>query len=428
MTEGHSFLTEQQIAQELAQDRTILKFILNRFSDRLSAEIHENRKVYDRKLLPLFIFINERLNSGMTPTEIDNAIDGRFSDNFSPSPPPSVNTAGTGYMEELFRQFSQDREKLAKAQEKRTEVEERKAAAMEKRAEAEKQKADAMNHIARALQEMKDQARGGEKRAELAEKTAAAVTSFEESQEPDDLLSLIDEIPEETEEKRGAPGERPELDDLSVLAEALEMEEAKGSSLDEDDVNDLAELLDDEPPQTELPDKADLDDLSMLIDPSGDTAPPTDDLRLLIEESEESSAGNRDMELDDLSLLVQDETETDGSTGGPSVETETDDLSRLIETEDETENKEKADMLDDLSLLIEDQEPSSLVPDISPDEDFEAYKQAIINIIIELKQQGLTPEDTCERFNKEGVKTLSGKSRWSVKTINGIYRFIDSAA
>lgn len=370
MNEGHSFLTEQQIAQELAQDRTILKFILSRFPDRLSAEIHENRKVYDRKLLPLFIFINEKLNSGMTPTEINDAIDGRFNKKDGSSPPPSGNTAGTGTMEELFRQLSQDREKLAKAQEKRTEVEERKAAAMEKRAEAEKQKAEAMNHIAMALQGMRDQARGPEQPAELAEKTAAAVTSSEEAQEPDDLLSLIDEIPEEPEGKEETPAEQQDTDDLSDLIRDLEPGESADSPLDEDDVNDLADLLDEEPREAETPEKTALDDLSMLIDRADEAAFRTDDLSLLIEETE----------------------------------------------------------LDDLSLLVEDEERNSLTPDISPDEDFEAYKQAIINIVIELKQQGLTPEDTCERFNKEGVRTLSGKSRWSVKTINGIYRFIDSAA
>ena len=424
MTEGHSFLTEQQIAQELEQDSTLLKFIMNRFSDRLPADIHENRKVYDRKLLPLFIFINEKLNNGMTPAEIDTAIDGRFNRNSNSAAAQSTFSAENRYLEEFFRQFSQDREKLAAAREKRTEVEERKAAAMEKRAEAEKQKADAMNHIARALQEMKDQARGGEKQAELAEKTAAAVTSFEEAQEPDDLLSLIGEIPEESENRREAPEEQqPELDDLSTLVWDLETEETEESTLDEDDVNDLAKLLDDEPPRTEAAEKAELDDLSMLIDRSGETAFETDDLSLLLEDGDTES---REMELDDLSLLVQNDAETGEPSGRSSNEVETDDLSELIDNEDET-GKEK-DRLDDLSLLVEEEKPSPLTPDISPDEDFEAYKQAIINIIIELKQQGLTPEDTCDRFNKEEVRTLSGKPRWSVKTISGIYRFIDSAA
>ena len=423
MSEENSFLTEQQLTKELEQDHTILKFILNRFSDRLPAEIHENRKVYDRRLLPLFIFINERLNSGMTPTEINTAIENRFNKNHSFTSPPPTPVSAPDRMEEFFRQFREDRAKLAEAQEKRNELEARKAAAMEKRAEAERQKADAMNHIARAIQEMKDRAGRSDKQAELAEKTAAAVTSLEEAHEPDDLLSLIDEVPEETEEETKAPEEEPQLDDLSALTADLGMEEPQqGSILDEDEIHDLAELLDDDPTQAETPDKVDLDDLSMLIDASGESAPPTDDLRLLIEESEESSAGNREVELDDLSLLVQDETETGDSGGRPGGEIEADDLSGLIDT------GEKEDMLDDLSLLIEDREQTSLVPDISPDEDFEAYKQAIINIIIGLKQQGLTPEDTCERFNKEGVRTLSGKSRWSVKTISGIYRFIDSAA
>jgi len=377
MNEEHSFLTQNQIAQELDQDKSILKFILNRFSDRLPAEIHEDGKVYERKLLPLFIFINEQLNSGMTPTEIDSAIDGRFSANNSFAAPSSGPVPDSSHMEELFKLFHEDREKLAQAQEKRTEVEERKAAAMEKRAEAEKQKAEAMNHIATALQDMKNQARGYGNRAEIAEKTAAAVTSFEEGQKPDDLMSLIDEIPDEQESERETPGEKPETDDLSALISDIEPEQSSDSVLDEEEVNDLADLLDDEPPETETPETTDLDDLSMLLDQTDEASARTDDLSLLIEE----------------------------------------------------EAPKKPEMgLDDLSLLVESEQGSSLVPDISPDEDFEAYKQAIINIIIELKQQGLTPEDTCERFNNEGVRTLSGKPRWSVKTVNRIYKFIDSAA
>jgi len=426
MNEESPFLTEQEIAQELDQDTSILKFILNRFSERLPANISENQKVYDRKLLPLFIFINEKLNSGMTPSEIDAAVDGRFNTRDSSATPSFGPVFDSSWMQELFKQFHEDRENLAEAREKRTEVEERKAAAMEKRAEAEKQKADAMSHIAMALQDMKDQARGPEKRAELAEKTAAAVTSAEDAQEPDDLLSLIDEIPEEPDGKEETPDEQPDTDDLNALIRDLDTEESTGSSPDEDELFDLADLLDDDPTEAETLEKSDLDDLSMLLDQTDEAAFPTDDLSLLIEEDEKDTSGNREMALDDLSLLIHDEAETDGSSGPSAVETETDDLAGLIDNEDETRGK--ADMLDDLSLLVENEERNSLIPDISPDEDFEAYKQAIINIIIELKQQGLTPEDTCERFNKEGVRTLSGKSRWSVKTINGIYRFIDSAA
>lgn len=407
MNEEHSFLTQNQIAQELDQDKSILKFILNRFSDRLPAEIHENRKVYDRKLLPIFIFINEQLNNGMTPTEIDSAIDGRFSANNSSAAQPTGPVPDSSHMEELFKQFHEDREKLAQAQEKRTEVEERKAAAMEKRADAEKQKAEAMNHIATALQNMQNQARGSGNPAEIAEKTAAAVTSFEEAHEPDDLMSLIDEIPDEQEPEREPSVEKPETDDLSALISDIETEQSSDSVLDEEEIDDLADLLDDEQPEAETPEKTGLDDLSMLIDQTDDitddASARTDDLSLLIEEE---TSKNPDMALDDLSVLIQNEAEKEDSSGRSSARAET----------------------DDLSLLIEDEAPGSLQPDISPDEDFEAYKQAIINIIIELKQQGLTPEEACERLNNEGVRTLSGKPGWSVKTVSRIYKFIDSAA
>ncbi|MFO7753145.1 MAG: hypothetical protein R6V41_08510 [Desulfobacteraceae bacterium] len=385
MSGENSFLTAKQIAQELEQDITIIRFILNRFEARLPAVTRENGKMYDRKLLTLFIFITENLNSGMTPAEIDTAIDnGSHKSTGFTKNAPDTPFHDFSAMEQFFSRFHENQEKLAMASERRTEVEERKAAAMEKRADAEKRKADAMNHIAMALHQIKNEAAGPDGRREIAEQTAAAVTGFEEEQEADDLLSLIKDLPEESDHAGRTLPETPELDDLSALAEELETPGGNGTFPDEEELGDLAELLDEGPAMAEEPGAEDIDDLAMLLD-------------------------------------EQDETLSEGD--------ETDDLNLLIQAEDREDEIIEPDVQDDLSALIDEDTPdASLIPDISPDEDFEGYKQAIINIIIGLKDQGLTPEETCERFNKEGIRTLSGKSRWSVKTISGIYRFINSAA
>lgn len=83
--------------------------------------------------------------------------------------------------------------------------------------------------------------------------------------------------------------------------------------------------------------------------------------------------------------------------------------------------------LDDLGMLVEEKEASSgIKPVITPEENFEQYKSEIINIIIQLKSQGLSVDETTGRFNDENVLTLSGKPRWSTRAIDQIYRFIDA--
>ena len=69
----------------------------------------------------------------------------------------------------------------------------------------------------------------------------------------------------------------------------------------------------------------------------------------------------------------------------------------------------------------------SLKPDITPEQDLAKYKAAVMKIIIKLKNQGLTAQQTTDRLNNDQVATLSGKPTWRVKAIEKIYGFIDSA-
>ncbi|RLB89341.1 MAG: hypothetical protein DRH26_11785 [Deltaproteobacteria bacterium] len=83
------------------------------------------------------------------------------------------------------------------------------------------------------------------------------------------------------------------------------------------------------------------------------------------------------------------------------------------------------DPMDDLNALIDD--TPSLRPDITPEENLKKYKAAVMKIILGLKTQDLSAEETTRRLNQDNVQTISGKSEWSETAISQIYKFIDSA-
>ncbi|MEA2059703.1 MAG: MerR family transcriptional regulator [Thermodesulfobacteriota bacterium] len=109
-----------------------------------------------------------------------------------------------------------------------------------------------------------------------------------------------------------------------------------------------------------------------------------------------------------------------------------DDLSLLIDDAADEPARDHQENMDDLSLLIDDGAGHTDVPprrfktSVTPENDFKKYKSEIINHIITLKKEGLSIEDTTALFNKEKVKTLSGKDQWSRKAIAKIFTLIDS--
>jgi len=151
-----------------------------------------------------------------------------------------------------------------------------------------------------------------------------------------------------------------------------------------------------------------------------------------------------------VSIIAEDETDETNETG-KTAETDTedenreilDDLSSLIENDppqlddlstlidDLPEIVQPGKELDDLSKLIDDPEEvediTEIKIDISPKEDLEKYKAAVMKIIIELKTDGLDMEEATNRLNRNRIKTLSGKAEWSQKAISQIYKFIESA-
>ncbi len=167
-----------------------------------------------------------------------------------------------------------------------------------------------------------------------------------------------------------------QIDDLSILIDKKGKEESGTENNKQEKIDDLSSLLDNKPSNTTK-----IDDLSTLI-------------------VEPESEGSEEPEIDDLSILV-------------------------------TEPKSKKESVDDLSSLIDFKsktKPKIKKREFSPKDDFEKYKSEIINIIIDLKNQGSTEEETCEQFNQEGILTFSGKAKWSVKIISQIYKLIENAA
>ncbi len=204
-------------------------------------------------------------------------------------------------------------------------------------------------------------------------------------------------------------------------------------------IDDLSSLIDttDIPPKADTPLKKDIDDLSLLIKNIDniqnftDITPEIDDLSQLIENKEPEK-----LEIDDLSLLTNIESDEaiiddlsmllDNNIPSDTDDKAIDDLSSLIDKPDTKKNE-----IDDLSSLVDFKPKKKYAvskPEFSPKDDFEKYKSEIINIIIDLKNKGVTEEKTHEIFNKEGILTFSGKSKWTIKTISQIYQLIDNAA
>ncbi|MCK5310896.1 MAG: hypothetical protein KAJ62_02225 [Desulfobacteraceae bacterium] len=192
--------------------------------------------------------------------------------------------------------------------------------------------------------------------------------------------------------------------------------------------DDLSQLIDTENNVPEAETKVDqqIDDLASLIEPKQENHAELDDLSRLIQiddtKIDNLSAllddfSDNNLELDDLSLLINDSN---------TQNIQIDDLS-ILTNEPEFENG----TMDDLSSLIDSESDKKFTiakPEFSPIDDFKNYKSEIINIIIDLKNQGITEQETCEKFNKEGILTFSGKTNWSIKTISQVYQLINNAA
>ncbi len=439
----NDFLTASELAREMGTGQSTIRFWLNRFSRWLPHIVDQGQKRYTQESLATLLVIAEKIDSGMLPTEIETHLDDRDfnaqkeAENLKKEA-DSVGKQSLGLVESLLGTMATLQERMATAQERRAGAEEKKALAMERRAEAEEKKALAMNAIATALKGMEQGVLPGSSPAHAMVDATRAIAMEELSAlEPDpgmgDLVKDTDDLSQLVEDKPGAqdfPETTEPLDDLSLLVEEETAPLDDLSLLVAEEtapLDDLSLLVEEEAaPLDDLSllvaeETAALDDLSLLV---AEEAAPLDDLSLLV--AEEAAP------LDDLSLLVAEEAAPldDLSLLVEEEAAPLDDLSLLVE--------EKPVPLDDLGLLVEEKpiplddlgllvtEESNIRPTITPEENFEQYKSEIINIIIRLKTEGLSVEETTRRFNSEGILNLKGKSRWSSKAIAQIYKFIEA--
>ncbi len=479
-----NFLSIKDISRELNTGTTFTKFLLKRFEAFLSPELSNGYPVFPPDTVPLLIKIKTDIDSGKLPSNIELELSKELEQNETAAAfdrlsneDIRVSPDGLKLIKDLFNDISRQQERIALAHEKRAAAEERKAVAIEKRADAEEKKAFAMNNIANALQEMNRLKVQDPEMMKIAHHAADTLICDDSSPEMDPIDVSEPEVlpgepvdsdfPDFPGDEDNALENRMVLDDLSSLIKAhppqdtddlsMLLDETPDSAPQDDPVpmDNLNQLLDAGPREPALDDlsllvddpkdgasspAADMDDLASLIDtsaPESGTAIETDDLSKLID-GMASTAGTQDMDdlsqlvdesdkttkdQDNLSLLIDTETKTTGETGQ-------DDLSKLIDDpgQQQVPQDTAAQPMDDLSALAKDILQPSLKPDITPKENLEAYKAAVMKIILQLKSDGSSAQEATDRLNKDEVPTLSGKAQWSIKALEQIYRFIDSAA
>ena len=391
-------LSVMDIAAQLNTGKATTKFLLKRFSRWMPEEHIDGQAFYSPAIVKLLFVAQGNLEMGVMPEDIEKklaAMCGPGSkDPINCLVPPCqtedshLDQHRLTLLESLFEEIGQQQKKIAVAQERRALAEEKKVAAL--------------TALVRELQAL-NKRQGADPELEPVAKAAAIIAEENPDDIPlDDLSQLIDQ----------AETPQDKLDDLSLLIDEAETPQGL--------LDDLSQLID---PAERSQDK--LDDLSQPIDGTDHPQETLDDLSLLLDDKKTPSVG-----LDDLSLLVD---KTAPAENMQKPEQKLDDLSALIEDEvpmDDLSNlidppvKENQLKMDDLSALIA--EPAIHI-DVSPEQDLEKYKAAIVKVIIELKENGLGIEETTDRLNTDKVKTLSGKKEWSSRAISQIYRFIESA-
>jgi len=478
-------LSIADITRELNSGPATIKFILKRFNPWLPFDRIGGQHQYSRNTIPILIKIKESLEAGMLPSEIDQELETSSLANSDTTIDSAsdrmeeihfqkmdnedirVSRDGLDLIKSLFDDMAIQQNRVACAHEKRAEAEERKAAAIEKRAEAEEKKALAMNNIAAALKEMSHHRASDSQAGQAAIQAAQVLTIDESAMDESAIDDSIDDFIGETNGEFGddsnAEIELPhhseigqqddnnlpdslfdllettdiEMDDLSSL---IDNEEVLMDNEEMLGIDDLAKLLDDPMSHPDM-----IDDLSVLIDTvSTDTTSTNtvsirdvaetqemDNLSLLIEQPKENQ--QTALQMDDLSLLIEPSA-ANAKEAVDKVPLESDDLSLLIEPDTAAPDSavgpmaaaDPLDSMDNLTALID--EPPSLKPAVTPKENLKEYKAAVMKIIIALKKEGLSAEESTGRLNHDNVQTISGKPRWSEKAISQIYKFIDSAS
>ncbi|CCK80511.1 hypothetical protein [Desulfobacula toluolica] len=424
-------LSVSGIINELNIGKVTTKFLLKRFGKWMPYDLIDGQPFYPIETIKKLFMIQEMLEMGMLPSDIEKKLVSAFNSDDSPSPFENqpqqedirLSMDGLTLLKSVFSDIGEQQKRIAIAH--------------EKRAEAEEKKADAMNNIANALQEIKTLLENDPAIQRIIHQASAVITS----DDPDDT------------DKKAPP---IEMDDLSLLLDEAEEQDDLSLLLDDtkelnDQMDDLSTLIDEVACPANESDQ--LDDLSLLLDKVSseediktDKTLALDDLSALIDQNSSSikteASVEQPVELDDLLKLIDDPPY---KSLPPSQDL--DDLSLLIEQDPvlkkETNNtvQDKDLKMDDLSTLLDDQtnneppsfgnEESENTPvikiDITPEENLERYKAAVMKVIIGLEADGLDVEAATNRLNKNRIRTLSGNPKWNQKAISQIYKFIRSA-
>ncbi len=479
---SNNLMTVSMLAKELDAGQAAVRYILNRFSPWLEYVVENEQKLYNDDALKTLFFIWEKINTGMIPSEIETALDtknsyflkkmtaGKAAEPYSTSErltPDVIKILST-----FVHNLEKHQERIARVEERKAEAEEKKAYAMIRHAEAEEQKAYALGNLTNALNNLENG---------FFQNKAVETVSPEKIKPPHQDNNKNSRQDKDLEYKGKSPSGMNGLSSL-IDDENLVHHGDDGSN----NLSDLLNLIDEDFPQDEtVVVEPDIDDLSLLIDdPSSpgtdETASPLnemDDLDSFIDDSSEPGIEADTPDMDDLSLLIDDKSPS-SSDKTASIPDDMDDLSLLIDYSSPPETDAAPPDMDDLSLLIDDKSPSSsdktasipddmddlsllieddlsmdqvqpenkeslsgkltpgknkkqipdkLKPKVTPKENFKKYKAQIINLIIKLKSDGHSVEETTQMFNTEDIQTLSGKNKWNEKMIAQIYKFIESA-
>ena len=468
-------LTIEALTDELDMGKATLKFILHRFDPWLATQIVDDETCYTEQAVTTLLKIKKFLDAGMLPEQIEiflaqeaemlkaTASVQHSAGNQGTIP---VDIESVSMFKDMFQVYIEKQDRIAIAQEALARVEEKKADAMEKRAAAEEKKADAMTNIALALQEMNQRHSATPQAMEIAGRTVETLaleespeidespldTNFDENESLfEDPVPMDDQFKDQDHEDIGDIGSS-NMDDLSLLVNE--------TALTPEDIDDLSSLIDSvSDPDSDLGDFESLPEETQPASEINNLSDDMDDLSKLVD-SDVSSSNSPDIEddneddLDDLFSFVDMDTDVPKDLNEDLDDL--DDLSKLIEPVSDERDGDLDDLstliaepaqpqepMDDLSLLVDGtgeksgqvppgedsqiKETPSIKPDISPDQDMKKYKAAVMKIIIELKEQELTAQQTTDRLNRDGVATLSGKPAWGLKAIEKIYGFIDSA-
>lgn len=402
----HRSLSLIDVADKLKIGETTLNLWRKRYKKWMPMSVDGEDRLFPEAIMDVFRFISKCIHAGMEPHEIECVLDSRTGlsrpekvDDSQANKKPDKTQAILTALTETVSGMVGHQQRIADAQERRALAEERKAYAMESQAEAELLKANALRDM---------------------------VTYFQGMTVNDPVSALMDKVKNmpvpshaELEDFTGDLGyASDQFEDIPELTDLAEPESSEPEMLEPESelVADLEKIADIEPVDGDIRDLVSEEPLESFVDDD------VDDLSLLIDEDAVTTSGEI---VDDLSLLLEDGDDLAGE--------DMDDLSLLLETDDKVApssgKKDDVAPMDDLSALIEPEDlPKAPVKgSTQPAKVDETYKSKILKRIIQMKQQEkLSVEETTQRFNNEGVKTLSGKGQWDNKTIQGIYKYIDS--